>query len=360
MDSLTQAVLGATIQGVGMGRYQGRKALLYGAMLGTLPDLDVLIRYADPVSAMTYHRGFTHSLFVLPLLALVLAWLIKKRWPHSAYGFGRLYATLCLALVTHPLLDAFTVYGTQLWWPLTPTPQQWSGVFIIDPLYTLPMLAACVYALATRISAAAQKALAATLLWGCIYLAWGTYGQYHHQQRVQAALAQQGIAVKRIMATPMPLNTILYRVVAETDNGEYIDAVSGWLDQTPPEFIRQPQGLALAAPLQHDALYQRLAWFSDGWLRVDDINGQLVVTDLRMGVPGRHNFRFVMAEKKTNGHWHTVTPYRHEDDLGDLGQSLALLWQRIFDSRQSLPLASWALSGDGRQASDNGRQVTGD
>ena len=115
MDSLTQAVLGATIQGVGMGRYQGRKALLYGAMLGTLPDLDVLIRYADPVSAMTYHRGFTHSLFVLPLLALVLAWLIKKRWPHSAYGFGRLYATLCLALVTHPLLDAFTVYGTQLW-----------------------------------------------------------------------------------------------------------------------------------------------------------------------------------------------------------------------------------------------------
>ena len=57
-----------------------------------------------------------------------------------------------------------------------------------------------------------------------------------------------------------------------------------------------------------------------------------------------------MAEKQANGHWHTVTPYRHEDDLGDLRQSLALLWQRIFDSRQSLPLASWASSGDGRQA----------
>ena len=72
MDSITQAVLGASIQGALLGRWQGRRALLYGAMLGTLPDLDVIIDYGDAVADMTYHRGFSHSLFVLSALALAL------------------------------------------------------------------------------------------------------------------------------------------------------------------------------------------------------------------------------------------------------------------------------------------------
>src|SRR3546814_16819747 len=65
MDSLTQAVLGAGIQGAMLGRYHGRKALAAGALLATLPDLDVLIDYGDPVSGMINHRGFSHSVFIL-------------------------------------------------------------------------------------------------------------------------------------------------------------------------------------------------------------------------------------------------------------------------------------------------------
>lgn len=342
MDSLTQAVLGAAIQGVGMGRYQGRKALLYGAALGTLPDLDVLIRYADPVSAMTHHRGFSHSLLLLPLLAAAVVWLIKKRWPDAAYGYGRLFVTVSLVLITHSLLDAFTVYGTQLFWPFTLVPAQWSGVFILDPLYTLPLLAACVYAAFTQVNAASGKMMGAALLWGCLYLAWGVYGQHYHQQRVQAALQQQGIVVKRTMATPMPLNTLLFRVVAQTDGDEYIDAVSGWLDTTPPEFTRLQQGMALEGVLQQHEQYRRLKWFSDGWLRLDNVNGNLVATDLRMGVPGRHNFRFVMARQGADKQWRPVTPYRYHADLGDVPASLVLMWQRIFDSRRQLPLTDWA------------------
>ena len=62
MDSITQAVLGASIQGALLGRWQGRKALLYGATLATLPDLDVIMDYGDAVANMTYHRGFSLSL----------------------------------------------------------------------------------------------------------------------------------------------------------------------------------------------------------------------------------------------------------------------------------------------------------
>ncbi len=143
MDSITQAVLGATLQAALLGRWQGRKALLYGAALATLPDLDVVIDYGDAVAGMTYHRSFSHSLLVLTGLALALTLLLRWR-PHPGYSAGRLFVTLWLVLATHPLLDAFTSYGTQLFWPFTPTPTARSTVFIIDPLYTAPLLVAVI------------------------------------------------------------------------------------------------------------------------------------------------------------------------------------------------------------------------
>ena len=81
MDSITQAVLGASVQGAVLGRWQGRKALVYGAMLGTLPDMDVVIDFGDAVADVTYHRGFSHSLFVIGLAAVLLTWLVRKTWP---------------------------------------------------------------------------------------------------------------------------------------------------------------------------------------------------------------------------------------------------------------------------------------
>ena len=251
MDSLTQAVLGATVQGIGMGRQQWLKALVYGAILGTLPDLDVFIRYADPVSSMTYHRGFSHSVFVLAALAALIAWAVKKRYPDAPYSGWRLFFTSAASLITHPLLDAFTVYGTQLLWPFTPTPQQWSGVFIIDPLYTVPMLLALGHAAWHGLTRNAWRGLLATFLWGCAYLAFGAFGSHYHAERVRATLEGEGIAVRRVMATPLPLTNLVFRAVAETDNGDYIEAVSGYFDQNPPEHIRLPHDRALFAPLAH-------------------------------------------------------------------------------------------------------------
>lgn len=326
MDSLTQAALGATVQGIGMGRRQGRRALIYGMALGTLPDLDVLIRYADPVSSMTYHRGFTHSVFLLVALAALIAWAVKKRWPDAPYSGMRLFLTTAASLVTHPLLDAFTVYGTQLLWPFTPTPQQWSGVFIIDPLYTVPMLiaiAACLWR-----GMRAHLVLVVAFTWGSAYLAFGTYGQWHHENRARAALAAQGIAATKIMATPTPLNTLLFRVVAQTTDGHYLEGLSGWLDDAPPHFIREPQGLEHEAIVAGDPLYKRLHWFTDGWLRLDIEGEKLIVSDMRMGVTGAFTFRFVMAERQ-DGQWRHVRPYYAERQFPGLSK-LGVLWARIW------------------------------
>src|SRR5690606_19695451 len=86
MDSLTQAVLGAGIQGAMLGRFHGRKAMVAGALLATLPDLDVLIDYGDPISGMINHRGFSHSLFVLTGVSVLLTWLVRRWRPSPDYG----------------------------------------------------------------------------------------------------------------------------------------------------------------------------------------------------------------------------------------------------------------------------------
>jgi inner membrane protein len=137
MDSLTQIVLGGAVAAAIAPPGHRRAALLAGAALGTLPDLDALwlgFTAADPVANMIEHRSFSHSLLVLPWVAALIWWLFKR------FGNGRVaqsplrwFWAIQLALVTHPVLDAFTVYGTQLWWPLRPHPTMGSSVFIIDP-----------------------------------------------------------------------------------------------------------------------------------------------------------------------------------------------------------------------------------
>lgn len=340
MDSFTQAVLGAGIQGAMLGRVQGRKALAYGAALATLPDLDVFTPYPDPVSIMTYHRGFSHSVFVLTALAAVLAWLIRKRWPHAPYSGARLFLTLLLVLVTHPVLDAFTVYGTRLFWPLDWTPESWSAVFIIDPVYTLPMAFAVVFALIMGTTDAARRAMAATVLFGALYLAFGLAGRWHAQERVREALDAQGVALSRVLATPMPFNTLLWRVIAKTPDGDYYEAVSGWFDRAPPETLRLPLHAELAGALDGVPLHERLRWFTDDWLRYDALGDALVVSDLRMGIAGHYTFRFVMAERGPDGAWRAVTPRRWPSERGGAAELRAIL-ARI-GGGEPLPLPAWA------------------
>ena len=140
MDPLSQAAIGAAAAQSGSRASTLRHALWIGALAGMAPDLDVLIQSnTDPLLALEYHRQFTHSLFFVPVGALICACvfypLVKQRltfknvWFFAALGYG-----------THGLLDACTTYGTQLLWPLTDTRFAWHNVSVIDPLFTLPLL----------------------------------------------------------------------------------------------------------------------------------------------------------------------------------------------------------------------------
>ena len=89
MDSLSQVALGAAVGVAAMGRRTAPwKAALWGGICGTLPDLDALIDYGDPVRNMTFHRAESHSLLYLTLLAPAIAWIACWRTVAIGPSFG--------------------------------------------------------------------------------------------------------------------------------------------------------------------------------------------------------------------------------------------------------------------------------
>ena len=119
MDSLTQIVLGASVAEATLGKKIGNKAIFLGAIAGTIPDLDIVMRFfVDDLSASVMHRGFSHSLIFPFIIAPILGVLCKKIYSDldnvSQFEWNKMFF---LTLLTHPLLDAQTTWGTQLFWP---------------------------------------------------------------------------------------------------------------------------------------------------------------------------------------------------------------------------------------------------
>ena len=345
MDSITQATLGAGIAGALMGHRYGRKAIVAGAVLATLPDLDVVIDYGDPLSQMINHRGFSHSLFVLTALSLILGWLAKRlNLHHDGKEYGRLTLTIWLILFTHPLLDAFTSYGTQLWWPFRPIPASWSSVFIIDPFYTLPLLCGVLVALVAGLRRTVRRSLGILLLIGAGYLLASLGAKHWAERRVEQMLVEQGREPVAMFSAAQPFNIVLWRVVAKLPDGNYVEAVTGMLDERDPEYIVFPSNSHLIESLNPRDKLEGLRWFTGDWLRYDDIQGKLVVTDLRMGVgTGHYSFRFLIAERDADtGKWAPVTPrYWHTGPGGRDMDALAQTIKRVWRTETPLPLAKW-------------------
>lgn len=332
MDSLTQMVLGASIAAAIAPRGHRRAALLAGAALGTLPDLDVLLINPltdDPVARMTWHRSFSHSLLVLPLVAWALwAWL-RTRGGRVAQAPRRWFWAMQAALVTHPLLDAFTVYGTQLLWPLPAPPVMWSSVFIIDPLYTVWLLAACIAAWFLRERRSARHALLAGLLLSTGYLGFSLLAKSAVERAAERALAGPGLADAPRFSVPMPFNTLLWRVVAMTPDGFVEGERSLVADRGPMTFRRYGSDTAALDAVTGYPAVRRLAWFNHGFMKAEARDGTLVLSDLRMGSEPDYTFRFAVAERAGDG-WRPIAP-RQAEWPWDARRRLAAMWDRVWN-----------------------------
>ena len=278
-------------------------------MLGTLPDLDVFIDFGDAVRNFTYHRGFSHSLIVLPGAALLI-WLALKQWWAPVRAAPRQWLlAIVLALVTHPLLDAHTAYGTQLLWPLAVTPTSWATIFIIDPLYTLPLLAGAIAMSVWASRPRAAGVLIAGLVLSTAYLGWTWVGKTLVERHARHSLAAAGLEYTAMFSTPAPLNSLLWRVVVLTPDGYAEGFDSLLIDEGNIVFTGYPSDTAALADAGDVWAVQRLRWFANDFVRADVVDGRLVITDLRMGQEPQYVFRHAVA-KSGNPHWEAIPPER--------------------------------------------------
>ena len=326
MDSLSQIALGAAVAMATMGRRTAVwKAALWGAVAGTLPDLDVLIDHGNPVHNMVLHRAESHALFWLTLFSLPMAAAVARLQGEGAL-WRRWWAAIWLALVTHPLLDAMTVYGTQLALPFSNHAFGVGSVFIVDPLYTLPLLAGTGWALARRGSRRGLAANVVGLVLSTAYLGWGVVAQQQVEHVARQSLAAQGINAERLLVTPTAFNTLLWRVVA-VDGEHFHEGFYSLLDAEPRlVFDRFERGAALAKELQGLDAVQRIVAFSKGFYKLQQAGDRVLISDLRMGQEPSYIFSFDVARRQSLAV--AVVPPIQIGARLDLARGLPWLWRR--------------------------------
>ncbi|MFV0572272.1 MAG: metal-dependent hydrolase [Xanthomarina gelatinilytica] len=329
MDSLTQIVLGAAVGEAVLGKKVGNKAMLYGAIAGTIPDLDILASYVtDTVTALEIHRGFTHSIFFSIFFAPIFGWLVSR---YESYKDFKAWSWLFFwAFITHPILDAHTTWGTQLFWPMDYR-LALKTIFVIDPLYTLPFLLFLILAMFQKRDAPKRRLynkvgiiISSSYLLLTFFLKGMAFNEF------EMALKDQHIEYSEIETKPAPFNTILWSANVETKNN-YLIGYYSFFDTKPIHFVTYPKDHDLLGKLIQDEKVQRMIAVSKGWFTITKKENGLYYNDLRFGLlslkPNSQNFAFQYEIKTTNSG--KVSFVETKKNREDAKQLLSDLWMRL-------------------------------
>ncbi len=402
MDSLTQITLGAAVGEMVLGKKVGNRAMLWGAVGGTIPDLDILSNFfMDEMSALAFHRAITHSFFFAFTAPFLFGWLVHRLYKSGLYqrqsyklwvisssllflflivtginvipiltGSGPSWGmmALCLliiglagrwfwrsyypnqpeesintsrmdwvklffwAIFTHPLLDACTLYGTQLFQPFSDYRVAFNNISVVDPIYTLPFIICVVIASRLARHRPARKWInIAGIVLSTSYLMFGFYNKYRINQMFENSLAHENIQYKRYMTAPTIMNNVLWNCIAEGDTAYYRGLYSFFdKEKRITTWVIFPKNRHLLHGHETDHSIETLKWFSNNYYNViERDSGGLQFNDLRYGVFGEvaekesdYIFRFILTEE--NGE--LQAKQTREQPSGDMfGQ----LWERI-------------------------------
>ncbi|MCH2233583.1 MAG: metal-dependent hydrolase [Crocinitomicaceae bacterium] len=333
MDSLTQIVLGAAVGEAVLGKEVGSRAMLWGAVAGTIPDLDVLLRYTtDEISSTELHRGFSHSIVFAILISPLLAFIAKKihhKWKEAS--FKNWCWLFFWATVTHPLLDAHTTWGTQFFWPFEYR-LAYQNIFVIDPLYTLPFLTFTLIAMFHKRTNPKRRKfnnwgliVSSSYMVIALFLKWYTFTVF------EKSLENQNIEYTDLDTKPSPLNTILWTSVVETESGYRTGAYSIF-DTQEIQFSREfSKNHHLIAPYKEERVIQQLINISRGWYYIEELEDRLVFWDVRFGQFGMDldNAPFVWSYDIFIEAGKIKEVVKNQPAMTDMGEAISDLWERI-------------------------------
>ena len=288
MDSLTQIVLGASVAEATLGKKIGNKAIVLGAIAGTIPDLDIVTRFfVDDLTASVMHRGFSHSLIFPFVAAPILAWILKKIYSsYTDVSFNDWFKMFFLAIITHPILDAQTTWGTQLFWPF-----EWrvaiENIFIIDPIYTLPFLTFLILtAFQDKLSKKRKLYNSLGLIVSSAYLliTLSFKGVAHYN--IAKGLEENNIEYKDINTRATYFNSILWSSQIELEDS-YIFTYYSLFDKSKPIFTKKfPKNHNMLQPFIDEKKIQQLIILSNGHYLMTNENDELIFWNLKLGLKG--------------------------------------------------------------------------
>lgn len=282
MDSLSQVVLGAITFALVKDKEIGKKSLVYGAILGTIPDLDILLNpFFDSVEQLAIHRAFSHSIFFSIILSLLAGkWLSKK---YNSTYISWVWACF-LALFTHPLLDLCTTYGTRILYPLTKSYYSLNNVFVVDLGYTLPLLIAVLSLWIMKNSNPKRsKIINISLLLSTGYLLWGVLISTIIQNKFEAVLKEKNIGYEKITIVPTPFNTFLWQAIIKTKDGFYFSDYSIFDKQMNTTFHFEKSENQLLPKLQKRPELEPFFNFAKGYELVRKVDNKIIVEVTKFG-----------------------------------------------------------------------------
>lgn len=327
MDLLTQAVLGSALAQSGSRSKETRLATVVGFLSGLLADTDALIRSSsDTLLTIEYHRHFTHSIFFIPIGALIAAIIL---WPFlkKKIDFRRLYWFSLLGYSLSGFIDACTSYGTYLFWPLVDERISFYLIAIVDPVFTLGLIIGVIFAYKKLQPRAAIIGLA----FAACYLSIAFIQNERAQTAIEQIALQRGHIPDQVITKPTMGNILLWRSTYKYQERIFIDAVRVGYD------VRVYQGDSVkqfdldtdvATIDKESVLYndmKRFNKFSDEYIAIHPDDDQ-IIGDIRYsfqadGIRPLWGIDFDLEKPQQ----HAVFRMYHEYEKNDLKRFFAML-----------------------------------
>ncbi len=319
--------------------------MLLGAIANTIPDLDVFLVFGDPIREITIHRGFSHSLLFPFLAAPVLGWL-AKRFLKDPVSFKEWCVFFFILILTHPLLDCLTTYGTQLLLPFSDYRVNLNTLFIIDFVFTLPLIVVVIACLIIKNNPLKRLRWSrAGLCISAIYVMLAMAGKTYASAVFAQSLTEKNITTAHRMTGVTPFNILLWYTVAEVDSGFYIGDYS-LLDKDKNidyDFVKRNE--EILAPIKNEYAVDRLIWFSNGYFSVEQVKEETRFYTLKFGTTGfdlskplSESINFYYSISTRSDGTLAVKSIRGFDKL-NLGKTLKQLYSRVLGNKNAFKKA---------------------
>ena len=296
MDPVTQGIVATTAAQTCSKNNNLIIVSMIGFLAGLAPDIDIFIRSdTDPLLFLEYHRQFTHSLFFIPIGGLICSitfyYVFAKKFNIS---FKETYIYSTIGYATHGIIDSFTTYGTQLLWPFTDERFAWNTVSVIDPLFTIPIIMLCVWALIKNNKIYSFYAI----IWMLVYQLAGFVQKDRAEDIIYEYANLKGHDINEIEAKPSFANIIVWKVIYSDDSNYYVNAVKLGLSHKiyPGEMIKKldiRRDFKWLEPSSQQAIdIERFRWFSNDYLGIAKHDDNII-----------YDIRFSSIPNEAEGLW---------------------------------------------------------